>query len=58
LPASRRTLAAGTLANDAATLRAWIADGHVLKPGNLMPSYRHLNGETLDALTAYLASLR
>jgi cytochrome c oxidase subunit II len=56
--ASRRTLAAGTLANDAATLRAWIADGHVLKPGNLMPSFRHLDGETLDALTAYLASLR
>jgi cytochrome c oxidase subunit II len=56
--ASRRTLAAGTLANDAATLRAWIADGHTLKPGNLMPAYRHLDGATLDALTAYLASLR
>jgi cytochrome c oxidase subunit II len=56
--ASRRTLAAGTLANDAATLRAWIANGHVHKPGNLMPSFRHLDGETLDALTAYLASLR
>ena len=56
--ASRRTLAAGTLPNDAATLRVWIADGHLLKPGNLMPSYRHLDGETLDALTAYLASLR
>jgi cytochrome c oxidase subunit 2 len=56
--AGRRTLAAGTLANGAATMRAWIADGHVLKPGNLMPSYRHLDGQTLDALAAYLASLR
>ena len=25
-----------------------------VKPGNLMPSYRHLDGATLDALTAYL----
>ena len=56
--ASRRTLAAGTLANDAATLREWIAHGHAVKPGNLMPSYRHLDGATLDALTAYLASLQ
>jgi cytochrome c oxidase subunit II len=56
--ASRRTLAAGTLANDAAMLRAWIADSHIVKPGNLMPSYRRLDGDTLDALTAYLASLR
>ena len=56
--ASRRTLAAGTLANDAATMRAWIAHGHAVKPGNLMPSYRHLDGATLDSLVAYLGSLR
>ena len=56
--ASRRTLAAGILANDARSLRAWIAAGSVLKPGNRMPSYRHLDGATLDAMAAYLASLR
>lgn len=55
---SRRTLAAGTLSNDAAMLREWIAHGHAVKPGNLMPSYRHLDGATLDALTGYLASLQ
>ena len=56
--ASRRTLAAGMLANDARTLRAWIAAGSVLKPGNRMPSYAHLDGATLDAMATYLASLR
>ena len=55
---SRRTLAAGMLANDARTLRAWIAAGSVLKPGNRMPSYGHLDGATLDAMATYLASLR
>jgi cytochrome c oxidase subunit 2 len=56
--ASRRTLAAGSLPNDARALRAWLAAGSALKPGNRMPSYAHLDAEALDALTAYLAGLR
>lgn len=56
--ASRRTLAAGSLANDASTIRAWLAAGGALKPGNRMPSYAHLDAATLDAITSYLATLR
>jgi cytochrome c oxidase subunit II len=56
--ASRRTLAAGSLGNDTRTIRAWLAAGSALKPGNRMPSYAHLDTATLDAITAYLATLR
>jgi cytochrome c oxidase subunit II len=56
--ASRRTVAAGTLANDARAIRAFVAAGHVIKPGMRMPSYAHLQTPTLDDLAAYLASLR
>jgi cytochrome c oxidase subunit II len=56
--ASRRTLAAGSLGNDTRTIRAWLAAGSALKPGNRMPSYAHLETATLDAITAYLATLR
>ena len=56
--AGRRTLAAGSLPNDAGAIRAWLAAGSALKPGNRMPSYAHLDAASLDALTAYLAALR
>jgi cytochrome c oxidase subunit 2 len=56
--ASRRTLAAGSLGNDARTIRAWLVAGSALKPGNRMPSFAHLDAATLDAITAYLATLR
>jgi cytochrome c oxidase subunit II len=56
--ASRRTLAAGSLENDARAIRAWLGAGSALKPGNRMPSYAHLPPPTLDAITAYLAGLR
>jgi cytochrome c oxidase subunit 2 len=56
--ASRRTLAAGSLGNDARAIRAWLTAGSALKPGNRMPSYAHLDAATLDAITAYLAALR
>jgi cytochrome c oxidase subunit II len=55
---SRRTLAAGTLANHAGTMSAWISDGDRLKPGNRMPSFAHLDASTVAALTAYLTSLK
>lgn len=54
----RRFLAAGTLKNDVGGLIAWIADSQGLKPGNPMPSFQQLDGETLHALALYLASLR
>lgn len=56
--ASRRTLAAGSLGNDAAARRAWLAASSALKPGNRMPSYAHLDPATLDAIAAYLTTLR
>lgn len=56
--ASRRYLGAGTLANDEAGLRAWITGVQRLKPGARMPDYAHLDDATLDALVAYLGSLR
>ena len=54
---ARRTLAAGALANDAASLRAWIADPQRYKPGALMPRVP-LSDADLDALVVYLGSLR
>jgi cytochrome c oxidase subunit II len=55
--ASRTSLAALTIPNDAAHLRAWIADPQRIKPGSKMPAVP-LTGRQLDDLTAYLASLR
>lgn len=55
--ASRTRLAAGTLVNDAAGLRAWLVGVQHLKPGARMPSYGHLDAATLDALVAWLGSL-
>jgi cytochrome c oxidase subunit 2 len=54
--ASRATLAAGRLPNDAQNLQAWIADPQRFKPGVNMPAHK-LPGEQLQALTAYLRSL-
>ena len=55
--ASRTTLGAGVLANDAAALRRWLSDTQGVKPGALMPTVPLTPGE-LDALVAYLGSLR
>lgn len=55
--ASRATLAAGVLPNDARSLRAWIADPQRYKPGALMPLVP-LSDADLDALVEYLGSLR
>lgn len=56
--ASRRMLGGGVVRNDAAGLRSWITDLQRLKPGARMPTYAHLDAATLDALVAYLGSLR
>jgi cytochrome c oxidase subunit 2 len=55
--ASRMTLAAGTIPNDRAHLRAWIEDPQHVKPGNKMPEL-HVSQQELTALTNYLESLR
>jgi cytochrome c oxidase subunit II len=56
--ASRRTLGAGILPNDRATLRLWIEDADALKPGARMPSYERLTDEDLNAVATYVESLR
>ena len=55
--ASRRTIAAGMLANTRENLRAWIADPQHLKPGNRMPQVPLVPAD-LDAVVSYLAGLR
>lgn len=55
---SRRSLAAATLPNDAAALARWIRDSQHIKPENRMPPYGIFSEGELDALAAYLASLR
>jgi cytochrome c oxidase subunit 2 len=56
--ASRATLGAGALPNEAAGLRAWIADASRFKPGVRMPAYAHLDADALDDLAAWLGTLR
>jgi cytochrome c oxidase subunit 2 len=55
--AGRDTIASGPIPNTSANLRQWIADPNVMKPGSLMPAM-HLNDHDLDAITAYLTTLR
>jgi cytochrome c oxidase subunit II len=54
---SRDTIAAGAAANTPENLRRWIQNPDAIKPGSLMPAMQ-LNGQDLDALTAYLETLR
>ena len=54
--ASRATLAAGRLPNDAASLAAWIRDPQQAKPGTNMPAHP-IADEQLQALVAYMRSL-
>jgi cytochrome c oxidase subunit II len=55
---SRRTVGAGILPANQATLAAWIADSQAIKPGNRMPAYPVLNGVQLRAVAAYLDGLK
>jgi cytochrome c oxidase subunit 2 len=55
--ASRETLAALTIPNTPAELRAWIRDPQHIKPGNLMPALG-LGDADLAAVVAYLQGLR
>ena len=53
---SRETIGAGVALNDAATLKAWVADPSMLKPGVLMPAMQ-LSQTELDQVVAYLTTL-
>jgi cytochrome c oxidase subunit 2 len=55
---SRSHLGAGVLPNDAGAYKRWLVGVQQIKPGALMPSYAQLDAATLDALAAYLESLR
>jgi cytochrome c oxidase subunit 2 len=55
--ASRDTLASGAVPNNPANLRAFIDNPGNFKPGALMPAM-HLNNHDLDAVTAYLTTLK
>jgi cytochrome c oxidase subunit 2 len=54
---SRDTIAAGAVENTPDNLRLWVRNPDAIKPGCLMPSMQ-LNDQELDALTAYLETLR
>jgi cytochrome c oxidase subunit 2 len=53
---TRRTLAAGILANQPGNLAAWISDPQALKPGTRMPA-QLLTGRELTAVTQWLNQL-
>ena len=55
---ARRSLGAGILPNTRGTLIGWIGDSQSIKPNNRMPAYRSLAGDELNALAAYMESLR
>ncbi len=55
---SRLTLAAGELPMGEDALRRWIADPQAVKPGARMPAYHRLDDAALQALSAWLLSLR
>ena len=55
--ASRDTIASGAIRNTPQNLRQWIDDPGSMKPGAMMPRM-NLSSHELDAITAYMASLR
>ena len=54
----RTHIGAGTLRNHRGTLAGWIADPQAIKPGVRMPAAQDIDGETLNALAAYLEHLK
>src|SRR5467141_4046806 len=54
---SRDTIASGGAPNTPENLKTWIREPDAIKPGSLMPAMK-LNDHDLDALTAYLETLR
>lgn len=55
---SRLSIGAGTLPNEPDSLRRWIAHTEDVKPGVLMPAFRMLPPDELEALVVYLSGLK
>tara|TARA_R110000796_G_scaffold81455_6_gene179384 strand:+ start:3206 stop:4189 length:984 start_codon:yes stop_codon:yes gene_type:complete len=55
--ASRPSLGAGTLENDAEGLARWLDDHHQVKPDNLMPDYDFLPASEQAEIVTYLSEL-
>lgn len=55
---ARASLGAGMWRMNQGNLAGWIADVSDMKPGAQMPSYNHLSGPELRAVSAYLVSLK
>ncbi len=55
---SRLYLGAGILKNDKDALSKWIAHTQKFKPGARMPSFRHIDDESMHALSSYLEQLK
>jgi cytochrome c oxidase subunit 2 len=55
--ASRDTIASGAVSNTPANLRRFVDNPANFKPGSLMPPM-HLDSQDLDAVTAYLTTLK
>jgi cytochrome c oxidase subunit 2 len=55
---SRVSIGAGILPNNTGAIGGWIASSQHIKPGNLMPSFQRFSGGELQALAAYVESLK
>jgi cytochrome c oxidase subunit 2 len=55
---SRSHLGAATVPNTQATLAAWIANPHAVKPGVRMPASQDLDAASLQALAAWMETLK
>ena len=55
---SRTSLAAAALPNDREYFARWIYDPGAVKPEALMPHFRHLPPDEIEALAAYLEALK
>lgn len=56
--ATRSAIGGELLPTTKDNIKRWLAENDRLKPNNLMPVYRHLPVDDLDALASYVASLR
>lgn len=54
----RVALGAGVMAMEEGAVARWLAHHQSLKPGNRMPAHDHLDADTLEALGAWLETLR
>jgi cytochrome c oxidase subunit 2 len=55
---SRVSIGAGILPNNTGAIAGWIASSQHIKPGNLMPSFQRFSAQELQALAAYVESLK